>query len=93
MINVKIALVAAIAVVGAAPPALAQSFSQSFGTGNVLPFRYEPIVLQRGKVAVHDNGLNAFALEPRTVPNFSNPNDPAATGGGSLGYNEGLYNY
>jgi hypothetical protein len=29
---------------------------------------------------------------PRTAP-MSNPNSPAATGGGSLGYNQNLYNW
>jgi hypothetical protein len=29
---------------------------------------------------------------PRTAP-LSNPNSPAATGGGSLGYNQNLYNW
>jgi hypothetical protein len=29
---------------------------------------------------------------PRTAP-FSNPDSPAATGGGNLGYNQNLYNW
>jgi len=29
---------------------------------------------------------------PRTAP-LSNPNSPTATGGGSLGYNQNLYNW
>jgi hypothetical protein len=30
---------------------------------------------------------------PRTAPLFSNPDSPAATGGGSLGYNQNLWNW
>jgi hypothetical protein len=29
----------------------------------------------------------------RTAPLFSNPDSPAATGGGSLGYNQNLWNW
>jgi hypothetical protein len=30
---------------------------------------------------------------PRTAPLFSNPDSPAATGGGNLGYNQNLWNW
>lgn len=92
MINSKIALIAAIAVVGAASPAFAQSFCTCYGTGNVLPFSYGPVAPPHGKIAVRQNGLDAFAMDPR-APSSSNSNDPAITGGGSLGYNQNLYNY
>ena len=39
------------------------------------------------KIAVHRSGPPAQSTVPRT-PRFSNPDSPAATGGGSLGYNQ-----
>jgi hypothetical protein len=38
----KLALIAVLAVLSAATPALAQSFNKSDGTGNELPFAYGP---------------------------------------------------
>ena len=81
---------AALSVI--ATPAFAQSFDPDNGTGNVLPFSSGPTAPQHSKIAVRRSGLNAFAMVPRT-PSVSNPNDPAATGGGSLGYNELLSTY
>jgi hypothetical protein len=50
-----------------ATPAFAQSFSVSpYGTGNVLPFTYQPTVPQNEKIAVGQSGLHSFALVPRT---------------------------
>ena len=39
--------------------------------------------------AIRQGGLHAFGMVPRSGA-ASNPNDPAVTGGGSLGYNESL---
>jgi hypothetical protein len=76
-----------------AMPAFVQSFSASpFGTGNVLPFAYKPAAPQTEKIAVGQSGLNSFAKVPKSGSAF-NSNSPAATGGGSLGYNENLLNY
>ena len=44
------------------------------------------------KIAVHRSGPPAQPTVPRT-PRFSNPDSPAATGGGSLGYNQNIYNW
>jgi hypothetical protein len=41
------------------------------------------------KIAVHRSGPPAQSTVPRT-PRFSNPDSPAATGGGSLGYNQNI---
>jgi hypothetical protein len=73
----KLALVA-IAAVGVAAPALAQSSQHRVGLHKV----------HRQTVVARDSGLNAFALAPGGAGGsaFS----PAATGGGSLGYNENL---
>ena len=119
MINTsKLALIAVLAAMSVASPALAQSFNKSDGTGNELPFAYGPggtkptwtvppqneQVTARpnnaGKVAVRQNGRNRFAVSGTTglydyaaVPFASGSdaaNSPAATGGGSTGYNEML---
>jgi hypothetical protein len=114
----KLALIAVLAAMSVASPALAQSFNKGDGTGNNMPFAYGPggtkpawTVPQEneqtaarqsnpGKVAVHRNGHNAVAVAPgrglydyATVPfasGFDAANSPAATGGGSTGYNEML---
>jgi hypothetical protein len=44
------------------------------------------------KIAVHRSGPPAQSTVPR-APRFSNPDSPAATGGGSLGYNQNIYNW
>ena len=77
-----------------ATPAFAQSFDPDNGTGNVLPFERAPTPAtpQSGKTAVRQNGLHSFALVPSGSPAF-NSDSPAATGGGSPGYNEMLRNY
>ena len=100
----KLALIAALAVTRlAATPAFGQSFDEDDGTGNVLPFTYQSTatnaadaaVRHAGARATHRNGLDAFAMEPRPQSNFApriqtpvDSDDPAITGGGSVGYNE-----
>jgi hypothetical protein len=112
----KLALIAVLAVMSAASPAFAQSFTKGDGTGNNLPFAYGPegtkpawtaapqnaqIAVRpsnAGKVAVRQNGRNAFAAVPgrglydyAAVPFAAGSdaaNSPALTGGGSTGYNE-----
>ncbi len=119
MINTsKLALIAVLAAMSVASPALAQSFSKSDGTGNVLPFAYGPggtkpawtvapqneqIAVRQsnaGKVAIRQTGHARFAVtgtnglyDYAAVPFASGSdaaNSPAATGGGSTGYNEML---
>jgi hypothetical protein len=87
-------------------PAFAQSFTPSFGTGNEAPSHYDanggihpgmlsprnrPIGVHRAGLNAFDsinrNGLNAFASVP---PASGGIDSPALTGGGSVGYNEGL---
>jgi hypothetical protein len=117
----KLALIAVLAVMSAASPAFAQSFSKTDGTGNELPFTYGPngtkpawtvapqneqtAARQVGsdRIAVRRNGHNAVAAVPgrglydyAAVPFGSGSdaaNSPAATGGGSTGYNEMLLQY
>jgi len=73
-------------------PALAQSFCTCDGTGNVLTFSHNPITLPNTVSTANMSGLQAFAAVPRPG-RTENPNAPAETGGGSLGYNEMLRNY
>ena len=102
----KFAIIAALALTRlAATPAFGQSFSAGYGTGNVLPFNSTvaaPAVASHhasahaarhaSAHAARQNGLNSFAMEPRRQLQFG-ADSPAATGGGSIGYNENLYNY
>jgi hypothetical protein len=94
----KFAIIAALALTRlAATPAFGQAFSAGYGTGNVLPFNSTvaaPAVASHHAIAhaARRNGLSSFAMEPRQQLQFS-AESPAATGGGSIGYNENLYNY
>lgn len=94
----KFAIIAALALTRlAATPAFGQSFSGGYGTGNVLAFNSTvtaPAVASHhaSAHAARRNGLNSFAMEPRQQLQLG-ADSPAATGGGSIGYNENLYNY
>ena len=98
----KFALIAAIAAVGIASPAFAQSFDPEAGGGNVAGFSYGPTPSQNdeyvvplsshAKTAARQNGLRAFARVSGASSN-SGSNDPAFTGGGSAGYNQMLQQY
>jgi hypothetical protein len=98
----KFALIAAIAAVGIASPASAQSFDPEAGSGNVVPFSYAPVPAPNDQVAVRQtshakvagrqNGLRAFARVPGGAAG-GDANDPALTGGGSAGYNEMLQRF
>jgi hypothetical protein len=94
----KFTIIAALALTRlAATPAFGQSYSTGYGTGNVLPFNSTvtaPAVASHhaSAQAARRNGLNSFAIEPRLQLQLGT-DSPAATGGGSTGYNENLYNY
>ena len=90
----KFALIAAIAALSFASPALAQSYDNDWGTGNQLPSYYDSNgglhagnVRMQSQVAAHRSGLTAFASIGRS--GFAS-DEPFNTGGGSLGYNEML---
>ena len=98
----KIALIAALAVTRlAATPAFGQSFSGGYGTGNVLPYPSAATETASNHASVHAvrrNGVNSFAMAPREqtqlrAQSHLNTDSPEETGGGSIGYNENLYNY
>lgn len=79
-----------------ATPAFAQSFCTCDGTGNVLKLTNNPITYQNKAPAIATmapSGLGAFAMAQRRPGTLFNSNDPAAAGGGSIGYNETLRNY
>jgi hypothetical protein len=70
----KFIVAAAIAVLGIASPAFAQSFNRPEGTGNELPSYYDSqgglhagIAPQQIQMAAHRSGLNAFARVPHGV--------------------------
>ncbi|MFY9602603.1 MAG: hypothetical protein WBR32_08420 [Pseudolabrys sp.] len=84
---ITLAVLTAVAI-----PAFAQSFCTCDGTGNVLTFTHNPITLPTQNIATGQRGLDSFAMVPSTRL-ASSPNGPAATGGGSLGYNEMLRNF
>ena len=88
---------AALAVLSAlAQPALAQAFCACDGTGNVLKFTNNPITYQNpppARTAIGWRGLDAFAMAPARPVGSAASDDPAATGGGSAGYNRNLRNY
>jgi hypothetical protein len=94
----KLALIAVLAVARfAATPAFGQSFSTGYGTGNVLPLNSPTVSRdvashQASVPASRRTGVNSFAMAPRAQSQL-NSDSPAETGGGSIGYNENLYNY
>jgi hypothetical protein len=73
-------------------PAFSQSFCTCDGTGNVLPFSHKGTDLQNDRTAFRQGALRAFAAAPG-AGSIADPNAPAATGGGSVGYNEMLLHF
>jgi hypothetical protein len=71
----KLALIATVALVGLASPALSQSFDEDDGTGNVLPFSSNRVAFENAShhAAARRNDMNSFAMEPR-APSHSNSN-------------------
>jgi hypothetical protein len=91
----KFIVAAAVATLGLSSPAFAQAFSGSYGTGNEQPSYYDHngalhagIPAKQTQFAAHRSGLNAFASVPGAAADTSD--SPAATGGGSIGYNRML---
>jgi hypothetical protein len=94
----KLAMIVAAAALIAASPTFAQSFDPEAGTGNVVsePADQQADRVRTGPRLARFSGLYAFVpgragraiavVTPR-APTV-NRNDPALTGGGSLGYNE-----
>ena len=90
----KLITIVAITASVMATPAFAQSFDKDFGTGNVQSFSYGPNGSeQTAKIAGHQSGLDAYAMVPGTSSAAGDSNSPAATGGGSEGYNQLVETY
>jgi hypothetical protein len=96
----KLSFIGAVLAVGIASPAFAQSFDPEAGTGNVLGFNSVQTVPQAPqahratvrptRLAARRSGVNAFAMVPGAAGGTAY--DPAATGGGSVGYNQNIRN-
>jgi hypothetical protein len=83
----------AVATVGLTSPALAQAFDPEIGPGNQASPVYavtidrqvqRPVVQHR----VSADAYGAYAYAPYAMRDYNEA--PAATGGGTLGYNHGL---
>jgi hypothetical protein len=92
----KLAVIAAVAAVSIASPALAQSFNPRDGGANTMPFSYGPggtrVYIGSGvssAPAQEQNGLHSFASIPENRPAVTSVY-PGETGGGSAGYNTRL---
>ena len=90
----KLAMGAALATLLAAP-ALAQSINPGWGTGNTLPTYYDGqghlhagYPAARNPMRARERASQAYAYVPARAA--VNADSPALTGGGSVGYNEGL---
>ena len=84
----KLAVVLAVATLGLASPAFAQSFDPAIGTGNNTPFSY-----QQNVDGMPSAGRKLYDMVPSAASTASstvNSNAPANTGGGSTGYNQEL---
>ena len=82
-----LAFIAAVAAGSIVSPAFAQSLYHRDGTG-----ADHQIVRQHKEPAPNKSGRNAFGVA--LGPSFQlDPNSPAATGGGSFGYNQKLLVY
>jgi hypothetical protein len=81
MINkAKLALIAAVAAVSVVSPALAQAGVHHARRNGLHAYAMEPQHARR-------TTLDPYAMEPRAQSDFDS-DSPAATGGGSVGYNE-----
>ena len=85
-------LLATLTVTAISTPAFSQSFCKCDGTGNVLPFSHKRTDPQNDRTAFRQGALRAFAAAP-DAGSIADPNTPAATGGGSVGYNEMLRHF
>ena len=83
-------IITTVAKMAFVSPAFAQSFDPDIGTGNVLMLNNQATVPHK-HAAVRRSGIDALAMAPRLQGVASE--DPASTGGGSIGYNANLRVY
>jgi hypothetical protein len=84
-------IITTVAKMAFVSPAFAQSFDPELGTGNVLMLNNQASVPLK-QAAVRQSGIDAFAKVPHVQAGVAS-DDPANTGGGSIGYNENLRVY
>jgi len=82
-------IITTVAKMALISPAFAQSFDPEIGTGNVLMLNNQATVPHK-QAAVRRSGIDTLAIAPRGKQASE---DPANTGGGSIGYNENLRDY
>jgi hypothetical protein len=101
----KLTFIAATAAVALGSPAFAGAYLNEMGTGDLHPIVH-PHAASWGftgssyndrygynrprHVASRRGGLHAYAMVDQQ---WGNPDDPALSGGGSLGYNANLHNH
>ena len=85
-------IITTVAKMAFVSPAFAQSFDPEIGTGNVLMLNNQATVPHE-QAAIHRSGIDALAMAPRVQAGVVTSEDPANTGGGSIGYNENLRVY
>ena len=84
-------IITTVAKIAFVSPAFAQSFDPEIGTGNVLMLNNQATVPHK-QVAVRRSGTDTLAMAPHVQAGVGSE-DPANTGGGSIGYNENLRVY
>ena len=84
-------IITTVAKMAFVSPAFAQSFDPELGTGNVLMLNNQATVPHE-RAAVRQSGIDAFAKVPHVQAGVDS-DDPANTGGGSIGYNQNLRIY
>jgi hypothetical protein len=84
-------IITTVAKIAFVSPALAQSFDPEIGTGNVLMMN-NPATVPHRQAAIPQSGIDALAMAPRVQAGVASE-DPANTGGGSIGYNENFRVY
>jgi hypothetical protein len=87
-----LAIIAAVAAIGIASPALAQSFDPEAGTGNVVASNVGATTWQSDQIRDQRNGLQAYAMVP-SQPAAAASTAPTLNGGGSAGYNDMILKY
>jgi hypothetical protein len=85
----KTLIVTTAVLVGIASPAFARSFNSDYG--NISPLTYESGSHHTMR-AIRRNRENVYAMA-RGAGAQVNPNSPALTGGGSVGYNSAIGNH
>jgi hypothetical protein len=84
-------VITTVAKVAFVSPAFAQAFDPEIGTGNVLMLNHQASFLHK-QAAIRRSGIDALAMVPRVQAGVGSE-DPANTGGGSIGHNENLRVY